>query len=200
MKNMAILLNKDDFEKRIYGQSIRKPIVNGIAAVHFSFINHEDNFDITVDVGIRYNELENMKNEDVTYLTTKEKSNTFTIGAELGNMSIGQQKRWRVYSIDDIDLVTSSMYEDIKNVIFPFIEKYSSREKAFNLCIKDDLEANLFCAFDDNRAINAIGLALILNKDDQLKELVLKKKKYLEDKNDEFQLSNFLMFINKYIH
>ena len=167
MKNMAILLSKDGFVKRSYGQSIRKPIENGMVSIHFSFINHEDNFDITVDVGIRFNELEHMKNEDVTYLTTKEKSNTFTIGAELGNMCIGQQKRWRVYSIDDIDLVTSSMYEDIKNVLFPFIEKYSSRENAFDLCKKDDLEANLYCAFDDERAINAVAFAIILNKEDQ---------------------------------
>ncbi|WP_433958671.1 hypothetical protein [Cytobacillus horneckiae] len=196
-KQLALLLTEEGFGKRIYGQSIKKPIDNGTATIHLAFINHVDDFDVTVDAGIRFDELENMKNESNLLLTSKEKARTSSIGVELGNISIGKPKRWTIKSEGNIDLVTQSIFEDIKLVLLPFIEKYSCPEKVFELCIKDDSEAKLICPLDDKRAINAVGLAIILKKEDELNELIQKKKKYLEEKQD-MGLSMYLGFIEKY--
>jgi hypothetical protein len=197
LKQLAVLLIKHGFEKRIYGQSIKKPIENGTAKVHLAFIEHENDFDVKVDVGIRFDELENMKNEHNMLLTAKEKTNTSTIGVELGNISIGEPKRWTIISKDDIDSVIQSIYKEIKMFLLPFIEKYSCRENVFDLCIKEDSEANLICPLDLKRAINAVGLAIILKKEDQLNELIQTKRKYLEDKND-VGLPMYLSFIEKH--
>lgn len=197
LKQLAVLLIKHGFEKRIYGQSIKKPIGNGTAKVHLAFIEHENDFDVKVDVGIRFDELENMKNEHNMLLTAKEKTNTSTIGVELGNISIGEPKRWTINSQEDIDSVIQSIYEEIKMFLLPFIEKYSCRENVFDLCIKEDSEANLICPLDHKRAINAVGLAIILKKEDQLNELIQTKRKYLENKND-VGLPMYLSFIEKH--
>ena len=39
---------------------------------------------MTVDVGIRFDELENMKNQWADGLTIREKKETYTIGVDLG--------------------------------------------------------------------------------------------------------------------
>ena len=47
---------------------------------------------MTVDVGIRFDELENMKNQWADGLTIREKKETYTIGVDLGNLVYREQK------------------------------------------------------------------------------------------------------------
>ena len=54
-------------------------------------------------------------------------------------------------------------------------------ENVFDLCVRDDDEAGLIgTIFDGTRAQNAIGLALLLNKEEMLEQIIEKKKEYLK--------------------
>ena len=64
----------------------------GKISMHLAFIDHPEDFHVTVDVGIRFDELENMKNQWDEGLTIKEKKETYTIGVELGNLVHREQK------------------------------------------------------------------------------------------------------------
>lgn len=182
------------FEKNIYGQTFWKPVQNGRAAVHLSFIDHETDFDVTVDFAVRIDKLEELKNKDNTYLKEKEKKETATIGVELGNLIEGNQKRWTISSEEDIEKVADEIYSKIVEEGIPYIDKYSNLDNILFVCLKDDEDSMLHSPFGDDRAINAVGLAKMLNRGD-IKEIISKKKMYL--KESELELSNFQNFLNK---
>ena len=50
-------------------------------------------------------------------------------------------------------------------------------ENVFDLCVRDDDEAGLIgTIFDGTRAQNAIGLALLLNKEEMLEQIIEKRE------------------------
>ncbi|WP_242245282.1 hypothetical protein [Bacillus cereus group sp. BfR-BA-01330] len=164
-------LKEDGYKIRITQQDLVKKFDKGKIGIHLAFINHPEDFDVTVDVGIRFDELENMKNQWDEGLTSKEKKET------------------------DILPVTIDILKEVKQYFIPYIYKYVYTENVFDLCVRDDDEAGLIgTIFDGTRAQNAIGLALLLNKEEMLERIIEKKKKYLK-KRDKFQLELFENFL-----
>lgn len=71
--------------------------------------------------------------------------------------------------------------KEVKEYFIPYIDKYVDMENVFDLCVRDDDEAGLIgTIFDGTRAQNAIGLALLLNKEEMLEQIIEKKKEYLK--------------------
>ncbi len=196
MKGISISLVDLGFDSRIHGQSFWKSIEHGRAMVHLSFINHVIDFDVTVDVGIRLDELEDMINQGYSRLTENEKKNTATIGVELGNLTQGKQKRWTIASESDIDTVVIEIVDEVRNVAIPYIEKFSDLENVLEICRRDDPEAWDNSPIDYKRAINAIGLAKLMGKNELLESLIKDKTKYLQEQND-YGLPIFLEFVKK---
>ncbi|WP_051530076.1 hypothetical protein [Anoxybacteroides tepidamans] len=159
-----------------------------------TFINHEDDFDITLHVGIRFDQLENLIHENNNLIIKKEKAPTCTIGVEIGNLTIGEQKRWTVKDENDIEFVSQDIFRSIKEVVIPYINKYSNIENVFHLCLKDDQEASLNAPIDYVRAMHAVGLAKLLNKTELLEDVIQQKMKYLQEKKD-FGLPIFMDFV-----
>ncbi|RHW43432.1 DUF4304 domain-containing protein [Neobacillus notoginsengisoli] len=195
MEHLHKSLSVFGYRKNTSKQHFWKPFEFGKVAIHLSFINHNDDFDITVDVGIRFDELEEMKNLHNTLLSAKEKKQTFSIGAELGNVSEGKPKRWTINSESDIELIANNIYRTIEKVAFPYIEKFSNLENAFEGCLNDGKESWLITAIDSKRAMNTVGLAKILNKTDQINKIIQYKSKFLEEQND-FGFTLFKKFSN----
>ena len=80
-------------------------------ALRLAFINHQDDFDVTADVAVRHSSVEDLVNETNTLLSKREKSATFTVGAEFGNIQgIGQQ-RWTVANDADVPEVAGSIFQ-----------------------------------------------------------------------------------------
>ncbi|MCU7662426.1 hypothetical protein ACFCVQ_21100 [Bacillus thuringiensis] len=188
-------LKEDGYKVRIIQQSFVKKFDKGKISIHLAFINHPEDFHVTVDVGIRFDELENMKNQWDEGLTIKEKKETYTIGVDLGNLVHREQKRWCVEKETDISLVTIDILKEVKQYFIPYIDKYVDMENVFDLCVRDDEEAALLgTTFEGYRAQNAIGLALLLNKEEMLEQIIEKKKEHLK-KRDKFQLDLFENFL-----
>lgn len=91
--------------------------------------------------------------------------------------------------------VTIDILKEIKQYFIPYIDKYVDIENVFDLCVRDDDEAALLgTTFEGYRAQNAIGLALLLNKEEMLEQIIEKKKEYLKTR-DKFQLELFENFL-----
>ncbi|MCC2497591.1 hypothetical protein [Bacillus paranthracis] len=195
LQNLGESLKEDGYKVRITQQSFVKKFDKGKISMHLAFIDHPEDFHVTVDVGIRFDELENMKNQWDEGLTIKEKKETYTIGIELGNLVHREQKRWCVEKETDILPVTIDILKEIKQYFIPYIDKYVDIENVFDLCVRDDDEAALLgTTFEGYRAQNAIGLALLLNKEEMLEQIIEKKKGYLKTR-DKFQLELFENFL-----
>ncbi|EMN7728882.1 hypothetical protein WB980_002197 [Bacillus cereus] len=188
-------LKEDGYKTRTTQQDLVKKFDKGKISIHLAFINYPEDFHVTVDVGIRFDELENMKNQWDEGLTIKEKKETYTIGVELGNLVHREQKRWCVEKETDISLVTIDILKEVKQYFIPYIDKYVDVENVFDLCVRGDEEATLLgTTFEGYRAQNAIGLALLLNKEEMLEQIIEKKKEHLK-KRDKFQLDLFENFL-----
>lgn len=195
LKKAGLFLVGLGFDKKIYGQSFRKTIEGGKAFIHLSFINHVDDFDVMVSFGIRFDKMEDMANSINKLITEKEKLNTATIGIELGNYSEGRQKRWTVREENDIAPVVEAISKDIAEIVIPFIEKYKNMNTVFETMLRDDPEVWSLAPFHYKRAINAVGLAKLLNRGDMLDTIIVDKTKFLKDRND-YGLEMFLNFVN----
>ena len=165
----------------------------GRHAFHLSFIKHKADFDVTVDVAVRLDELENLLNEHRGNLSEAQKKNTFTLGAELGNISEGRQKRWTVASLDDIKPAAKSIMDAFVAIGVPYLEKYSDVESVLETLSGDDRAAWLHAPIHDDRAKSAIALAFLLGDRERFSQLAAAKTEFLKSRND-FGLTSFLQF------
>ncbi|MGH7953764.1 MAG: hypothetical protein ACREFE_17845, partial [Limisphaerales bacterium] len=132
LNEVAIIVAKHGFSPKPKGQSFRMQKPFGWASFHLSFILHEStDFDVTTDVALRIDAVENLINEDNNLLSNAEKLQTATIGCELGNLSEGQQKRWNIASDNDVELVAESIHDALASVAIPYIERYSNLQEIF---------------------------------------------------------------------
>ena len=106
-------------------QSFTRKTLFGRQTFHVSFIRHAHDCDVTGDVAIRIDDLEDLLNEWNATLSKAEQKQTHSMGAELGNLSEGRQRRWTLASEDDIPEVVSSVMALFESVGLPYLEKYS---------------------------------------------------------------------------
>ena len=88
-----------------------------------SFIKHAHECDVTADVAIRVDALEDLLNEWNATLSKAERKQTHSMGAELGNISEGRQRRWTLATEDDIPEAVSSVMELFESVGLPYREE-----------------------------------------------------------------------------
>ncbi|ANU13021.1 hypothetical protein B481_3392 [Planococcus halocryophilus Or1] len=141
---LADLLADHGFKKRITNQSFYKKTEDGKISIHLTSINHFDDFDVTVNFAIRLNDVEDILNEIDHPMTPSKKRDTYTLGAELGNITEEGQKRWTIENEEDVKIAMREIYSGILSVFFPVIEKYTSKESVYELAIKDQKESRIF--------------------------------------------------------
>jgi hypothetical protein len=144
-----------------------------------AFITHSQDFDVTADVAIRIDALEEMVNASNKHLPKKLKANTYSIGCELGNLVHGEQHRWCVESADDLENVANSVADYFIQYALPYFEKYSNLTEAFNLIALHPETPSIHAPFLDRRAKMAVGLAILLGKRNELSTLVHEYEKQL---------------------
>ena len=104
---------------------------------HVAFIGHKRDFEVTVDIGLRYERIEEIVNRDEEVLSKAEKAKTCTLGCELGNLSIGRQKRWKVGAVDDIPGVTASVLDSFVVIALPYVEEFSDAKRVLEVLSGD---------------------------------------------------------------
>jgi hypothetical protein len=182
------LLVRKGFKRR--EQDFYRNIAGGRQAFHLSFIKHSNDFDVTADVAVRHNALEDLINEGNSRLSSREKSQTYSIGAELGNISIGQPIRWTVSSESEIPQVCSGLLASFEKIGLPYLQRYSFLDEVLRAISGDDRASWLHSPIHSERAMRAIGVAYLLRKKELFHQLVATKAKYLNGKQD-FGLPEF---------
>jgi len=172
-------------------QSFYRKFDGGKHALHVSFIKHTVDFDVTADVAVRFDALEELVNGFAPKLSKKIKDQTFSLGAELGNISGEGQCRWTIASKADVVTAASGISEKFKVVGIPYLERFSSLESVLEALSGDDKAAWLHSPIHGVRAKRAIAAAFLLNKKQAFLELVEKKTQFLKERND-FGLQDFL--------
>jgi len=181
------------FESRAREQSFTRKTPFGRQTFHVSFIRHAHDCDVTADVAIRIDALEDLLNEWNGTLSKSERKQTHSMGAELGNISEGRQRRWSLASEDDIPEAVPSVMALFESVGLPYLERYSNLEQALADLSGDDRASWLHSPFHDLRAERATGLAFVLGHHEGLDELIATKTRFLRERNDP-GLDRFLAF------
>ena len=196
LSNLANHVGKYGFETKPRGQSFYKKTPFGRLAFHIAFIRHSTDIDVTADVAVRFDELEDLLNQYRAQLSKAEKKNTFSLGAERGHISEGVQKRWTVASLDDVEPVAESLMKAFESIGVPYLDRYSDMNTALEVLSRDDEEAQLHSPIHSPRASRAIGLAFLSGDSDRFHRLAATKTEFLASRND-FGLNAFLELKNE---
>lgn len=195
----ASLVELDDqlatygFKRPARSQSYYRKAPWGRSAFHISYIKHRTDCDLTADVAVRIDELEQLVNANNPSIAEAERNKTFSLGAELGNISEGRPKRWTLATLEDVTRVVPSVMAMFREVGLPYIERYASLQNAFEALRPNDRASWLHSPFHGERCRQIVALALLLGKVDQLDGTIQDCTRFLRDRNDP-ELADFLTF------
>jgi len=198
LKKIGIRLDSFGFKTKLADQSFVRVFHGGRQSCHVSFIKHSDDFDVTADVAVRFDALEDMVNADSIFLSKKLKANTYSIGCELGNLVYGEQHRWSVLSADDVTKTAEAIGDFFVLYGLPYLEKYSDMETVFDLIAPHPERVCLHAPFEDYRAKRAVGLALLIGKTKELPTLIAGHEAHLKTHYLP-GLQGFQDFLKKYV-
>lgn len=157
----------------------------GKSAFLIGFVEHEDSFDVTADVGLRVEDVENLINAHDHRLTEKEKSRTMTAGADLGNIAEGSQLRFTVARPEDVPTVAKSLCEALEEIGLPYIARFKDLEGLFDALSSNDYSASLHSPINYKRCERVVALALVLKKDEEELERTIRNcERYLSESDD----------------
>ncbi|SDH52851.1 hypothetical protein SAMN05216338_101084 [Bradyrhizobium sp. Rc2d] len=166
------------------------PFSQGRSSLHLAFIDHRDDFDIVADVAVRFDKLEIMINANNAMLSKSEKLQTYSLGAELGNISGQDQMRWNVTSSADVEPVADRLVAALKEIGIPYLDRASTLEGAYELLSSAALHSPIHLS----RAKHIVGLAKLLGRTDELSARARESVELLEGTKDA-GLQDFKRFV-----
>lgn len=197
LQRLSVVLRKHGFVRGKDKQTSYWPKPFGWAAFHVALIPHKDvDFDITADVALRYEAVENLVNADNELLSKTQKGQTATIGCEIGNLTTGRQRRWTIASEANIESVLTSIEDALVLFALPYIQKYSDANEVFTLLSSNERSAWLHSPIHSERCQRAIALAVILGKDARLHTIIHECQSFLTARED-LGLARFEKFIQR---
>jgi hypothetical protein len=172
------------FSSKPKGQTFYRDIDGGRVAVHVSFIEHVADVDVTTDIAIRFDAVEDLIHRSDKLLSPKAKAQTFTLGAELGNLERGEPFRLTLATHGDVPNIAEGTMTKLASVGLPYIEHYSSPETAYTLLSKDDRTAWMHSPIHAERAKRACALLVIMGRQSEIANLAVQKQAFLQSMND----------------
>lgn len=143
MLELAGLLRPEGWELRKSTQSLYRKFPDRTDALHIAFVAHPDDFDFSLDVAIRFEAVEALRNRDRSDLSKKDAARTFSLGAELGNLAGTGNARWTIRSAPDVPRVARASLQLFRQVGLPFLERFSSLEEVDRVLHANGAEAEL---------------------------------------------------------
>lgn len=184
------------FEAALVDQAFHKRTPNGHWILHVSLVPHAADFDVTADVAIRIDAVEEVVNRAVRGLLPKDQKRTATVGAELGNIAEGRQRRWTIRSANDIPVVVGGVVHALEDVGLPYLEHYSNLEAMLAAIATPERSSWLHAPIHDARWKRAVVLALVLGGADRARALAERGARDLRERNDP-ALASFERFVQE---
>jgi hypothetical protein len=186
-------LKQFGFDPRPKGQSFRKKTSFGFCSFHLAFIDHADDFDVTADLAIRFDNVEKWMVGEQAVPKTKTRESS-TIGGELGNIKGTGQLRWAIEKDNDVSKAADSIMEEFEQVAIPYFDTYSNLDNVLDVLSRDDREVWVHSPIDGERAKAAVAVAFLQEGKEAAKQLGHAKLLYLAERRD-FSLESFRTFI-----
>lgn len=172
------------FDGKAAEQSFLRRIPGGRASLHLAFIKHPKDFDVVADVAVRFDQLEDLVNATNSLLSKREKGQTYSLGAEIGNLSGDGQRRWSVASLADVETVADQVVTSFKEVGLPYLERASTLEGALQLLTSPGRDAWLHSPIHASRLKRVVGLVKVMGREDELEARAREGALLLEEIND----------------
>jgi hypothetical protein len=189
LHDLANALKHKSFKRR--GQSFERQSRDHRDLFHISFVDHEEDFDLTGDVAVRHHALENLVNQFRPQFTAKEKEDTASVGAEFGTLIGDSERRWTVAEPSDIAAASAQVLTDFEVIGLPYFERFDSLEEVLAVTSREDLEGCRHSPIDHERALRAVGAAYLLRQFHEARRLIESKCRYFLERGDDFGLSQF---------
>lgn len=199
LEHIGTKLPRFGFDKRRQGQSFYRLEPFGRSAFHVAFIEHATDFDVTADVAVRIDAVEELVNAENRLLSRKEKQNTFTAGAELGNIAEGRQRRWTVSNPNHLPLVASSIVQALESIGLPYLEEISDPERLLYILSGHDQKAWMSSPIHHHRCKTIVALAVYLGKKEAVPALIDECTSFLRDRGDP-GIEAFRIFVSYFQH
>ena len=189
LDSLALAMPRYGFKGKPIGQSFHRSLPFGRWSFHAAFINHDTDVDVTADVAVRVDAVEDLVHSGNKLLSDREKQQTATIGAELGNIADHRQRRWTIASMSDVQRVAGAMLDEFQKFGLPYLERYSDLNKMLDILSGNDAAAWLHSPVHAERCKRAVALALVLEKNDRALELARRSEEFLQQIGDPGLLS-----------
>ncbi|HEY4093799.1 MAG TPA: hypothetical protein VGN46_20020 [Luteibacter sp.] len=127
-------------------QSFRRAAPNGWLGLHLAFVNHDSDFDITLDAGVRFSNV-----QDAIVGTDREAKHSATIGCEYGRLTGQGQFRWTVAGAEDVDAVAANIFGACTTTMIPFVEHYADMGTVLETLKRNDATSRLISPIEAYR-------------------------------------------------
>lgn len=125
------------FEPKVKGQSVYRKTAEGHWAFHVSFMRHEHDLDVTADMAVRIDAIEDLVNQYDEGLKPSEKRRTTTLGAELGNLSVRAPLKWTLRTTSDVPEVVDDLVRSFGEIGLPYLKSHARIKEAYKLLLSD---------------------------------------------------------------
>jgi len=196
LSEIAAHATADGFKPKLSEQtfSLTKPF--GKRIIHISFIPHGNvDIDIVADVAIRIDAVEALVNEGRGNLNARESERTATLGGDIGNLSEGKQRRWRVAIMEDVGPVAASVYTDARRIGGEFFERYATMDNILRVLSSSNPHDWRLSPGHLARCSRAVALAFALGKSEDIENVVQTCEGILRQR-DSFALPKFSEFVS----
>jgi hypothetical protein len=184
------LLKRVGEEVQHYGFSLRsgrefmRQFPGGRTSFGLHFIKHENDVDITAHIAIRFDDVEELVNAGDQLLSNAEKRDTYTLGAELGNISGVGQKRWTIVSEEDLGAVADDIVRMFVDVAVPYADEFEDRQRTLQVLSGDGPESWLHNPFHSARAMRAVAMSMLIEGEEAAKSCASAKMAFMRARQE----------------
>ena len=151
LRELALALTPDGWRLHESIQSLHRVRHRTTEALHVTFVRHRSELDFTLDVAIRFAEVETILNAQRPWLSQREAAATFSVGAELGNITGAGNHQWTVAAAADVPSAAHAALDMFRRVGAPFLERFSSLQEVQRALRAEKAEAALIAPVAEQR-------------------------------------------------
>jgi hypothetical protein len=143
---LGTLLARYGFKFIPSSRSYQRATATGWHSVHLALIDHPTDFDVVVDVGIRFDAIQRQLDGGAD-----KRARAATIGCEYGNLIGTGQHRWPIAAASDVSPTARDIVKACETSLFPFFEAFSDLATVCDALRADDAQARLLMPLADYR-------------------------------------------------
>lgn len=194
LERVARSATRFGFDGRVRDQSTYRRIPElGWSALHLSFARYSGSVEVSADVAIRFDAVEDLVNMHDPRRTSKKRLRTATLGTELGNFARGAPLYWTITAPDEVPPVAEQVMEAFEEIGVPYLDQFETMELAYVALSGNERQAQLHSPINWARCARALALAIILERRQDIPRLVASCEDFL-GRVDQRDLIDFQSF------